>query len=312
MEQVKNKPTYRMSGIGHCPRALSAWRLGYPTEPAPSWLKRAAQEGNKHEVWIKEQLQTDGYEVFDEQLELKLTSEELGFNLVGHIDGKVKKNGTVQLLEIKSMSQYEFDRWMRGRFDVFPNYAAQLTCYMHITGCEQALYLVKNRSSGYVDKQNLIKTPLYFGDLLSKIAHIEECVALGTLVDINYDPDSIECRRCGYKELCIPVPMEFNTVSEKRLLEACEKWRQGQLMLNEGDQLVKEAKEVFTEQTEASGQKKWRFNELLVNKIDVKESFTYKKEKLLELFTEEQLKPASEIKMPYSYVKITELREEER
>jgi len=45
-----------MSGIGRCPRALSAIRLNYPQEPAPDWLERAAREGNRHELWVKEDL----------------------------------------------------------------------------------------------------------------------------------------------------------------------------------------------------------------------------------------------------------------
>lgn len=306
-----NKPVYRMSGIGHCPRALSAQRLDYPVEPAPGWLERAAAEGNKHEQWIKEQLTAEGYRVYGEQEEYKIELPEA--LLVGHIDGLLQMNGDEPgLLEVKSMSQYEFDRWMKGRFEGFPTYTAQLTCYLIATGMSTALYMVKNRSSGYIDRQVITEPPIAFETIESKIKHIEECVALGTLVEANYDPDSIECRRCGYKSLCVPVAVEFNTVSESRLLEACEKWRQGQLMLSEGDQLVKEAKATLMEQTEASGQKKWRFNELAISKVEVKGSVTYKKDKLLELFTEEQLKPASEVKLPYSYVKITELRGEEK
>ena len=307
---MPDKPVYRMSHVGACARALSAQRLGYPTEPTPPWLQRAADEGKMHEIWIRDQLRTEGYEVWADQEELIL--EYPNFVLTGHIDGRVRKNGKEQLLEIKSMSQYEFDRWMKGRFDEFAAYAAQITCYLKGTGLPEFLYLCKNRSSGYIDRNVIVGAPADFNNILVKLEHIEECVALGTLVDANYNPDSIECRRCNYKDLCVPVAVEFNTVSESRLIEACEKWRTGTTMVNDGEQLVKEAKAIFNEQTEASGQKKWRFNELAISKVEVRESLTYKKDKLLQLFTEEQLKPASEIRMPYSYVKISELRGEEK
>ena len=320
-----NKPIYRMSGIGHCPRALSAQRLGYPTEPAPVWLERAAAEGNKHEQWMKEQLRSEGYEVEEcnecpicierglghrEGIHVEL--EYPNFNLIGHMDARLRKNGSKKGCELKSRSQYEFDRWMKSGFAGFPDNEGQITCYMEADKNDEWFYWSKNRSNGYIDKRILTELPIPMQAIVDKINHVEECVALGTLVEANYDPDSIECRRCGYKSLCVPVAVEFNTVSESRLLEACEKWRTGTAMVNEGEQLVKEAKATLMEQTEASGQKKWRFNELTISKVEVRESLTYKKDKLLQLFTEEQLKPASEIKLAYSYVKITELRGEER
>jgi len=307
---MSNKPTYRMSHIGSCARALSAERLGYPSKPAPDWLERAAEEGKRHELWIKEQLVAEGYEVLDDQLELEL--DYPNFKLVGHIDGKVRKDGVLQLLEIKSMSQYEFDRWMKGRFDEFPTYAAQITCYLTASGLNEFLYLCKNRSSGYIDRNVVVGMPTNYNNILNKVSHIEECVAIGTLVDINYDPDSIECRRCSYKDLCVPEPQVFTAVPESKLLEASENWRKGKALEQEAKTLVNTAKEVFLNQTEASGQKKWRFNELAIVKVEVGEQTTYPKKKLLQVFTEEELGFAKEVKLPYSYIKINDLQGEER
>ena len=83
-------------------------------------------------------------------------------------------------------------------------------------------------------------------------------------------------------------------------------------MVAEGEQLIEETKRHFLSQTEASGQKKWRFNDLAISKVEVKESVTYPKAKLLEVFTAEQQKPVEEIKLPYSYIKVNDLRGEER
>ncbi len=295
-----------MSSVGDCPRALSAERLDYPCEAAPDWLERAAEEGKRHEIWMKEQLAAEGYEVFDEQLELTL--DYPNFTLVGHIDGKVRKNGKIQLLEIKSMSQYEFDRWMKGRFEEFTTYAAQITCYLKGTGLQEFLYLCKNRSNGYIDRNLITKAPANFDDILAKLNHIEDCVMIGTLVDTEYLPDSLQCRRCNYKSLCVPEPKIFNTVTESVLLEASENWRKGKILEQEANNLIDYAKQIFLTQTNASGQRKWRFNELAIVKIEVKESETYPKKKLLEVFTAEQLEPAKEIKLPYSYIRIDDLK----
>jgi len=301
-----------MSSVGYCPRALSAQRLGYPVEPAPDWLERAAEEGNKHEEWIVEELRKT-LVVFHQQKEVRLGYPN--FIMVGHIDGKVQDRDLQrpeQLLEIKSMSQYEFDRWMRGKFNEFPSYAAQITCYMKGTELSECLYLVKNRSSGYIDRAVLKETPANINEIIAKLEIVEECVAKQELVEAEYLPESLQCRRCFYKSLCLSSPTEYIEVTENLLLEASEMWRTGSLMENEGNQLVKRAKEVFRNQTEATGQKKWRFNELSINKIEVKESVTYPKAGLLKIFTEEELKSASEIKLPYSYLRIDDLRGEER
>ena len=312
---TSKKSIYRMSSAGDCPRALSAEHLGYPVEPVPDWLERAAEEGKRHEQWIKEELTKQGILVHDDQQELAI--EFPLFTLVGHIDGIVTEWDTQvginrdRLLEIKSMSQYEFDRWMKDKWSGFGSYAAQITCYMKGTKLSEVMYLIKNRSSGYIDKAILTEPPANFDEIVNKLNRVESCVSIGVLAEAEYLPDSVQCRRCFYKTLCIPAPTEYKAVPEIVLLGACEKWRQGQLMMNEGDQLVKEAKEIFLNQTEVSGQKKWRFDELFISKIEVKESATYKKAKLLEIFTEEQLKPASEIKLPYNYLKIEDLRKEE-
>jgi len=114
---MTNKPTFRMSSAGKCPRALSAQLLGVEGEAIPDFVMRAAEEGNWHEARIIEKLKEQD-NIFDQQLEVVL--EYPSFNLIGHIDGKVQDYDLqrgVKLLEIKTMSQYEFDRWMKGRFE---------------------------------------------------------------------------------------------------------------------------------------------------------------------------------------------------
>ena len=310
-----SKPIYRMSSIGYCPRALSAEHLNLTSEPAPSWLQMAADEGKLHEGWIKTKLREHEH-IFGEQQELKLSYSD--FDIVGHIDGLIEDydhQRDVQLLEIKSMSHFEFQRWMHGRFEEFPAYAAQITCYQQALKKDGKLmdirYYVKNRSSGYIDTFTTSESPAIFQEIIDKITKIEESVARGELIEREYLPESLECKRCRYKAICIPSLAGEKSISIESLSNACEKWRMGQLMINKGDQLVKEAKEVFITQGEVSGLKKWKYDNIIVNKIDVKESVTYSKGRLLQIFTEEQLKPASEIKLPYSYLRIDDLRRDE-
>ena len=161
-----------MSSAGKCPRALSAQRLGYESTPAPEWLEKAAKEGNRHEGWIRDDLRLDYTAIYDDQKEITL--DYPSFTLVGHPDGIIDNNGQKMLLEIKTMSQYEFDRWMKGKFEAFPQYADQVTCYMEATGLSQCLYVVKNRSSGYIDKMMLYTTPSHIEEIAEKLNITEE------------------------------------------------------------------------------------------------------------------------------------------
>jgi len=92
---------------------------------------------------------------------------------------------------------------------------------------------------------------------------------------------------------------------------AAERWREGSRLITQGEELVSFAKKIFEQHTKATGIDKWRWMELAIVLVHVKEALTYPKKKLLEVFTEEQLKPASEIKLPHEYVRIEDLRREE-
>ncbi len=318
------KPVYRMSSVGNCARALSAERLGYPFEAAPDWLERAATEGKRHEQWMKEDLRKEGYIIegqyvcpiclngFNEQREgIHVELNYPKFNLIGHLDARLHKNGSIKGCELKSRSQYEFDRWMATKWTNFPSAEAQITCYMTADPHEEWIYWVKNRSNGYIDKMVLTQTPIPIQAIIDKLELTERAVAEDKLVDSNYNPNDIECRRCRYKQYCLPKPLSFSEkLTEEILTSACEKWRSGSRMIDEGEQLVKEAKEIFQIQTEAIGQKKWQYNELSITRIDIKEQHNYAKEKLLQMFSEKQLEPALTIKLPYSYPRIDDLRKE--
>lgn len=247
---MSEKPIFRMSSAGKCPRALSAQRLGYPSEPAPEWLERAANEGKMHEDWIIEQLWEEC--PVDRQLEVVLDYPT--FTLVGHIDGKLAiEPQKPKLLEIKTMGQYEFDRWMRGGWKEFPQYADQLTCYMAATGLEEAVYIVKNRSSGYIDRFIQRGCPSILDDIIIKLQEVELAVQAGQLVEVEYNPTSIECRRCEFHNtLCLVSKEQLAEATEKELLAAIDTWRKGKGLEAEAKALIEEGRKVLEEHAEAA------------------------------------------------------------
>lgn len=313
---MTNKPIYRMSEIGHCARALSAKRLGYETEPEPEFLAKAAEEGNWHHDRIRQQLMSREMIFVDcKEKEVALEHPNWSFSLVGHIDGTCTANSLQgndpdnqdwRLLEIKSMSQFEFDRWMKGRFKEFPYYADQLTCYMQATGLEETLYIVKNRSSGYEDRQVIKGQPSSFEDILQKLSGIELHIKTNSLVETEYNETSLECRRCAYKALCLPEPKDLLPVEEQVLINATNDWRNGKRLETAGQLLINNAKKILENQSLATV-RRWTLNNLVINLIQIGESTTYPKAKLLETFTEEQLAPVAEAREAYNQLRITDL-----
>lgn len=297
-----DKTVFRMSAAGHCPRALSALIRDIEPEAKPAWLEQSAEEGNWHEKRIKDMLRSEGYEVFDEQRELEIICPDI--RIVGHIDGMVRRNGKSQLLEIKSMSQYEFDRWIRGRFNEFPEYAAQISLYMHCT-IDDVLYIVKNRNNGHIDRSEFTKPPVNGEALLRSLNNI--AVANG-LMPATPDFGSLRCKRCEYKSLCIKSKEDMVIQDEQKLTQAALDYREGSRLMHDGEELVNSAKEIFKEQSIAAKLSKWKFDDLLISLYPVKRE-SYDKKELLKLFTTDQLSPALKIS-EYDNLRIDDLKEQ--
>lgn len=286
-------------------------RLGYEPEPAPEWLDRAAKEGKWHEGRIITELLNEGYIIKEQQTEVSLDFPS--FTVLGHIDATyydMKDNGVVKLLEIKSMSQFEFDRWMKGGFEAFPQYAAQLTCYMEATGLGECLYIVKNRNNGYEDRRIITGQPSDFEAIVAKLDNIEKCAPVEDVpAPADFDPNNIECKRCEFKYLCVKTKEDMTQATVAELLEAARLVREGRKLVAEGEVLFNEGRDRFKEHTLATGVNKWRFANLVLNLFPVhKES--YDKKRLLELFSPEQLEPALKVQ-DYEQFRIDDLEKED-
>ena len=303
---AQNRITFRMSEAGECIRSLSAKYLGYEPEARPDWLQTAADEGKWHEERLVQEINKDNAVVYDRQLEVKI--KQTTFTLLGHIDGKVDywKNTKVdntKLLEIKSMSQYEFDRWMKGKFNEFPEYADQIACYMKATGLSETAYYVKNRSSGYIDKDiirlgDIACDDCDFGQRLiiifDKLETVAKHVVQKELVPAVCDMSSLQCRRCFYKYLCVKAKEDMSVQEETVLRVAANNWRKGKELEKASKELIEASKKTFEEHTIASELKSWRFEELAISNVEVKEH-----------------EIPARLQKAYSYVRIDDIKKEE-
>jgi len=237
---------YRMSGAGTCPRALCAEMLGYSRAPTPGWLAKAADEGKWHEGRIvKELIDDHGYQISDRQKEVIIHGD--GFELTGHIDGIVSKDGTTRLLEIKTMSQYEFERWKKGGFNEFARYADQITCYMDGLGLNKALLVIKNRSSGYMEQREIPHTPSDPDTIYNRLLAVEKCVAKSELYPSEFNPADIDCRRCFYRsQVCLEYDKSaLSPATETELLHAAVLVWEGKAQIDEGKAKRDEGKDTL-------------------------------------------------------------------
>lgn len=272
-----SKPLFRMSAAGYCPKRLSARLLGTAASSPPPWLSSSAEEGNWHEARIKQELRDLGCVVDNEQLEVKLEFPE--FLMVGHIDGTIQLSkavlsssspfelvfwntrpkdldlSQVHLLEVKSFSFLEYQRWTNGEFANFPHYAAQSVCYERALSKGIMVYAVKDRSNGarrlYVIKGEQSSMPA----IVDKLQEVVYFTSKGQLAPAEYDIDSIECRRCEFRiQLCAPIKAQ---VDDAVIEQAAANYIEGRAMEKEGKALADEAKDLLVKFANDKGYNRW-------------------------------------------------------
>ncbi len=289
-----NKAVYRISAAGYCPRRLGAIHLGYPVT-APSYsLMAAAEEGRWHEDRIRNELIAEGL-VIEHEGECQLQGCEgkegvhvegfLGNNvmLIGHMDGLILDDtssrylpsGKRAVLEVKSMSEYEFARWRKERWAGFPAYADQLTCYMHLEECDKALYVVKNRNNGLKDIFVQDGTPSNYQVIRERIETVAADVQKNRLLDAEYNYDSIECRRCEFKSLCL---IEGTVkLDEEKAVFYSHQWRYAKQMEQDAQNMKEEAEHylkghVLANSNDSTQPYKYEVNGLVIAGFPTRES----------------------------------------
>lgn len=194
-------PIYRASSVGLPLRCLTAARAGNQPLEAPEYLRRAAEEGNRYEVTVKDRLRADGWIIEDEQETIEVPIEQSGEEVAlirGHLDGfDIYRNDSAHyMLEVKSMSENVFDKWTRHRFDGFPTYAAQLTTYMQGTQ-KPAVYAVVCRDTDELEVLTYDEPPLDFSEIVNKVLSVEALHSHGIL-----PPCTGAQYTCAYDYLC--------------------------------------------------------------------------------------------------------------
>lgn len=164
----------RASSIGMPVRCLTAAAKGYDPLPAPEFLTKAAESGNRYERIVKDRLRGEGWAITGEQDYVDVPVSER-IVIRGHLDAwhifppdisgvlgfewaTLVAPGSDMMLEVKSMSGRVFDKWLSQGFAGFESYAWQLSVYMRATG-RPALYVVVNRDDDAVYDFRVVDVP---------------------------------------------------------------------------------------------------------------------------------------------------------
>jgi hypothetical protein len=327
--------TYRISEIGSCPKKISL-STSKADGKIPTWLQSSANEGKWHEKRIKDEMKKAGYTVKDVDicpicmenlheerngLHVEMTqskdNKDEAYKLIGHLDGQVSHpeytKGKTYGLECKSMSQFEYDRWIKGNFNEFPTYAWQVSVYSYALAEVPFIYVVKNRNIGGKDSRVIEKPLIVWKDIDDKMTALTSWInTTSEPFPAEYNADSIECRRCKFMTRCIPEPKIMLPVEKERLDAAVVDWRKGKELEGIAEELKSKAEEIFIEHCKATTENKWRYEGLSINYSESGfPRIYYPKENLLTVLSEEQLKAIGKLTEAKPSVRIIPLKDKE-
>ena len=264
-----------MSECGHCPRQLTYKYLNYPAAEIPLWLTTSANEGKLHEGWLLDQLRAADIAVYGEQDYLSIDTSL--FLLEGHIDAYENDHGAERVVECKTMSQGEYQRWSTQGLEAFPQYAAQITAYMTASGLPCRL-IVKNRNTGTthgLDPRDggyfFSTTPLVMADILYTLGLVAQSIQAGKLYKgAQFDPDSLECKRCRYAVLCTPPPPVLPEAQEAELRQAVADYRVAKAVADAAGETIDRVRNLLKQYTESSPTHSVMFDDLVAKVYPVR------------------------------------------
>jgi len=253
-EKIFQYPVHsnRASQLGHpCNRYLVYERTRWQEKVLHNVaMQTIFDEGRIHEEAIIREMKEAGLQVIEQQRSFFWKK----YNISGHIDCKVITDGVAVPVEIKTMSQYSFQK-INTLQDMLTSdkyyvrmYPCQLTLYLLMDEKEKGIFILKNKNNGQLKEIEMALDYELGEKLLKKAELVNQCVANNTLPErIEYDEDI--CGECGYLQLCLPeVKRDAVELSEDTELgQKLNKWKELKEKAKEFEVLDKEIKAIFQE-----------------------------------------------------------------
>lgn len=204
-------PNNRASEAGHpCERFLVAVRI-YQDKQAlhDIGLQRIFDEGNLHERAVLRELEEAGFTVVEQQR--PFTWPE--FQLSGRIDGRIKVNGHLPPIDVKSCSPNSFraiksmapEDIVKSKYSWIRKYPAQILCYNFMANEEEGALIFKNKVTGEKIQKDFPLSGehlVYTETILQRLTRVNDYVERGELPPAEPIDD---CKGCAFAHtLCFP------------------------------------------------------------------------------------------------------------
>lgn len=201
--------TNRASGIGHpCLRKLYYDRAEWQNRaPWPLDTLRRFREGKRHEQLAIDDLGAAGYRWTHGQTPAFFSDLSLSCTVEGYLEDI--ETGARILAEIKSMDPHPFagatsiDHLRESLF--YRGYLYQLTTYMRAVDETEAIFVLRNRSTGEMRFLSYEFDPTVWEDT------VEKCKRVNAAVGKKEPPDRIDqaerkrvCSYCPFSHICLP------------------------------------------------------------------------------------------------------------
>ena len=267
---MTDKRIYAMSKVGSCSRTLSAEKLGLlgdGTSDTPEYLRLAAREGNRHEVFIREDIEEFGWKSTTKDNPISCNKcEREGAHvevdtgnqlLVGHIDDICymtdDPNMQMYLAEYKALGRFTFAKLEKDGIDKHRTHATQITCYQKAMGMP-IFYVRKNRDTGGMALTIMEEPPMNFDSVVARLDLLDEYLDKGELAPCDMPEGSIDKWSCSHlcdKESAI-LPESLIT---DNALFALQEVKRAKDMQKEGKAIEDEHKSFLTAFLNAHGNK---------------------------------------------------------
>lgn len=244
----------RVTGVIGCPAAILMQEAGIKGEPLEARTLRVFDTGHRVESQIVQAIYRSGHPLFDgpnnedvgalrgipedvqEECQVTVGIAPHTITVPGHLDGRVSWNGQEYIVDVKSMSDFAFDRLEKGEVD--DKYLDQFNLYMRGTGTRWCACIGVRKETSHIavswvpyDEKRLEQIDLRVAAVLSRlggkavssdmVAELGWCVAKKELKyqrtkPVGYIPtgreearqkheDGMPATYCSYASVCPKV-----------------------------------------------------------------------------------------------------------
>lgn len=286
VQELKPAKLFRASEVGECETYLCRVLLGHEAIPMSGRVRHMLSDGITHEKDIVERLILEGVDVQHSCLDQQMSIECVGdadLRVPGHPDGFLRYPplqfeldyaepgfrydcGTY-MLEITAPNHFSFMRIERDhmRAALWRKYV-QIQMYLHseavraLTDC--CVVEVKNKNTSALYEEGVVYDKQVVQDTIAKLHRVQEFAAKKQVCPYR----CTDWRRnyCKFRQLCFgdeaivaePSGELLSAASlsnAEELLQAAELWLKGRDFVEQGEELVEDARALFRETIEEHG-----------------------------------------------------------